>query len=238
MCPPAVSRLTVAGVAQVANAAVSSRHWNVPASLELNLNVSVLDTWSAPCPGPEAGSSVAVGATVSTVNEVDLGVRLGSPLWMPLTTMLCKPFASVGGVNGDVQSTAAPPSTLQRNTVPATVLENVIGGFALLVNAGGALSIVTGTISTNLACALHARLLSLTSPWHVFPLGSGQVPPQPVNCHPAKGVAVTLTRPNCVELPVAVCCAHGVEVVLFGSLPGGTSVTHENAVGAPPRSTF
>src|ERR1700754_1104430 len=100
-------------------------------------------------------SSVATGALVSTVNRaVDAGVTLRLVLWMPVTVIWCAPSVSTGGVYGDAHALSLPPSTLQANVVPATGLENSIGGCALLVNAGGSRVMLTGTISTNVAIAV------------------------------------------------------------------------------------
>ena len=148
------------GLGHAANAAASTLHWNVPASVDVNLNVSVLTACSAPWPGPDVGSSVAVGARVSTVKLATAGSTLESPLCFPTTVNVCAPSPrSAPGVNGDVQAFAVPVSTWQVNVVPTLV--NATGGRLLLVNAGGFEVKLTATISTKVRTGSQLNELSL-----------------------------------------------------------------------------
>ena len=63
VCEPWETAGSVRGEVQVANAAVSTRHWNVPASVEVNANVGVVSLV-----GEAIGVSVVSGAVASTVN--------------------------------------------------------------------------------------------------------------------------------------------------------------------------
>jgi hypothetical protein len=91
VCAPSVSGAVVYGVVHVPQAPASRRHWKVPGSLELNVNVGC-DEPSVPL-GPDV--IVVWGAAVSTVQLRVAGV--GSVLPAPSrarTSNVCEPFGS------------------------------------------------------------------------------------------------------------------------------------------------
>ncbi len=81
----------VNGEVQVANAAPSTRHWNVePASVAVKVNVGVLSL-----PGLSTGVSDVSGATVSTVQVREAGVASTLPAAsVARTSNVWEPWAS------------------------------------------------------------------------------------------------------------------------------------------------
>jgi hypothetical protein len=127
---PSFRTAVVNGEAHVANAAPSTRHWNVdPGSVAVNVNVGVLSL-----PGLSAPAVIVVfGAVVSIVKVWDAGVASTLPAAsIARTSKAWMPSARAAVVSGDVQAANTAPSTRHWKLAPASLVKLKVGVVSLV----------------------------------------------------------------------------------------------------------
>src|SRR6185436_6287253 len=144
VCAPSLSAAVVNGVEHAANAAASTRHSNVPVSVEENPNVGVLSP-VAPA-GPV--SIVVFGAVRSITIVCVAGVASVLPAASVARTLtVCEPAARAVVVNGVVQLANAPLSTWHSNVEPPSEeLKPIVGVVSLVGLGAGAVIVVFGAV--------------------------------------------------------------------------------------------
>ena len=147
VCGPGPSAAVVNEELQTANAAASTRHSNVPASLEVNENVGV-----ASLVGPFGPAVMVVsGAIVSTLKAREAGVTSTLvAVSIARTSKVCAPLASPVVVNDDVQAANGRPSTRQSKVAPASELNENVGVLSLVGPFGPAVIVVSGAVMSTL----------------------------------------------------------------------------------------
>src|SRR5215216_4159806 len=147
LCPPSESGGVVLGELQLANAAPSTLHWNVPGSVDLKPNVGVLSV-VAPLGPPVI---VVFGGVASTANERLAAVASAFPAGsIARTWNECGPSPSEAVVLGEEQFANAAPSTRHWNVDPGSFdLNPKLGVLSVVRPSGPPVIVVTGgSVST------------------------------------------------------------------------------------------
>ena len=163
VCEPSPRAAVVNGVVHAANAAASTRHWNVEsASVEVKANVGVLSFVVLEAAGPPviAVSGGVLSTPVATVKVRLAGVASVLPApSVARTSKVCAPSDSVAVVKGVGQAAKAAPSTRHSKVESASVDVKVnvgVESVVVLPPAGPAVMLVFGGVRSSLVPAMQA----------------------------------------------------------------------------------